>query len=101
VIDLSISTPPDAADRVANPFRVRYRPRLQPRDVPIVIGLVLLGAAPHNASAVINDQPYQIGDLFEGLIVSSISAESVELRDSRSIVRLPIQDRPLTLRLAR
>jgi hypothetical protein len=60
-----------------------------------------LGAAPHNASAVINDQPYQIGDLFEGLIVSSISAESVELRDSRSIVRLPIQDRPLTLRLAR
>lgn len=84
-----------------NPFRLRYEPPGVPREVRVEIESVLLGKADGDASAVINGRLYSRGDALEGLPIAAISAQGVELRRGDALLRLPLQDKPLVLRLPR
>ena len=73
-------------DLVPNPFRVRYHPQPQTRNVPLAIDLVLVGDKPADCSAIINGRLYSPGDTLEGMSIAVIGAETVELRQRNLIV---------------
>jgi hypothetical protein len=101
VIDLASAPAPEESDPLPNPFRVRYRPRMQVRQISLEIGLVLVGNRPEDASVVINGKLYSQGDLFEGLPIASIAPDTIELRQDKVLLRVPVGDRAITLRLLR
>lgn len=101
ILDLTAASVPQDPDPLPNPFRVRYRPRMQVREVSLQIGLILVGSRPEDASAVINGKLYSRGDRFEGLLISSITPDTIEFRQDKLLLRVPIEDRPVTLRLLR
>ena len=101
VLDVAGAGEPMEDDRVPNPFRVRYHPQPQTRDVPLAIGLVLVGDKPADCSAIINGRLYSPGDTLEGMSIAVIGADTVELRQRNLIVRVPVEDKPAILRLPR
>lgn len=101
VIDLVAGISRDETTTAPNPFRVRYQPKLQTREIALNVGLVHVGQAPPLSSVIINGELYGIGDAIETLTVASISPEWIELRTSQLTARIPVQDRPVVLRLPR
>ena len=101
ILDLTAAPVPQDPDPLPNPFRVRYRPRMQVREISLQIGLILVGRHPEDASAVINGKLYSPGDLFEGLPIASITPDTIEFRQDKLLLRVPVEDRPVTLRLLR
>jgi hypothetical protein len=89
------------SDSIPNPFRVRYRPPLPLREVPITIDSILIGTRPDQDAAVINGRLYSPGETLDGMRVSAISTEAVDLRHNQLLLRIPVQDGPVTLRLSR
>jgi len=82
-----------------NPFRVRYHPPLPMRDLHLGINSILIGTDRDTNAVVINGKLYSAGDDLCGLRVSAISNESIDLRHGNLLLRLPVQDKPVTLRL--
>jgi len=101
ILDVAAAGEPVDRDAIPNPFRVRYRPRLQVREVPVTIGLVLVGSNPAGGTAVINGRLYSPGDLLEGMTIAAITADTIELTQGNLLLRLPVQDKPVSLRLLR
>jgi hypothetical protein len=101
VLDLAAVQQAQTYDAIPNPFRIRYRPPPAIREVPLIISTVLIPDRPEDASAVINGRLCSPGDLIEGLTLSRISADSLELRGDDLVLRVPVQDKPPKLRLSR
>ncbi len=101
VIDLAAGISHDETATAPNPFRVRYQPKIQTRELALNVGLVQVGQAPHQSSVVINGELYGIGDAIETLTVATISPEWIELRTAQLAARVPVQDRRVVLRLPR
>ena len=101
ILDVADAEEPMEDDRVPNPFRVRFHPHPQTRDVPLAIGLVLVGDKPADSSAIINGRLYSPGDLLEGLSIAAIGADILELRQGNLTVLVPVQEKPAILRLPR
>ena len=101
ILDLTSAPVPQDPDPLTNPFRVRYRPRMQVREVPLQIGLILVGDRPEAASAILNGKLYSVGDVFEGMPIAAITPGTIELRQDQLLLRIPADDRPITLRLLR
>jgi hypothetical protein len=88
-------------DPIPNPFRLRYHPAAEVREVRLEIGSVLVGGRAGDASAIVNGQVVSPGDSLEGLKVASIDGDALELVRDGVRVRLPVGDRAFTLRLPR
>ena len=101
VLDVAGAGEPMEDDRIPNPFRVRYHPKPQTRDISLAIDLVLVGDKPADSSAMINDRLYSPGDTLEGMSIVAIGAETIELRQGKLLVRVPVEDKPAVLRLPR
>lgn len=101
MLDLTAASVPQDPDPIPNPFKVRYRAQMQVREVTLQIGLILVGDRPEDAAAVLNGKLYSPGDLFEGLPVVSITPEAIEFRKDKILLRVPVEDRPVTIRLLR
>lgn len=101
VIDLVAGISRDETATAPNPFRVRYQPKLQTREIALNLGLVHAGQDPRQSSVVINGELYGIGDAIETLTVAAISPYWIELRTAQFTARIPVQDRPVVLRLPR
>ena len=101
VIDLVAVTSRDESTTAPNPFRVRYQPKLQTREIALNVGLVHVGQNPSHSSVTINGEFYGIGDAIETFTISAISPEWIELRTPQLVARLPVQDRPIVLRFPR
>ena len=104
VLDLAGAIQAQVLDAVPNPFRVRYHPAAQICEVPVEISAVLIGTDPTEASAIINGKLYSPGDRLEGLRITSIAADILELRQGDILLRLPVEDetqRPWKIRLSR
>ena len=99
VLDLAAVRQAQDFDAIPNPFRIRYRPPAAVREVPLVISTVLITGRPEDASAIINGRLYSPGDRLEGLRLSRIEAERLELTGDGVVLRVPVQDRPPKLRL--
>jgi hypothetical protein len=99
VLDLAAVQQAATFDAIPNPFRIRDRPPPPVREIPLVVSCVLVPGRPEDAAAVINGRLCSPGDLCEGLRVSRIGAETLELRGNDCVLRVPVQDRPARLRL--
>ena len=64
-------------DPIPNPFRLRYHPAAEVREVRLEIGSVLVGGRAGDASAIVNGQVVSPGDSLEGLKVASIDGDAL------------------------
>jgi len=101
LLDVAAAVRARTFDAIPNPFRVRFRPPPPVREVTLAINSVLIPARPEDACVVLNGQLYSAGEKFEGLELARISAESLEFRDDGVVLRIPVEDKPAKLRLAR
>lgn len=97
IIDLAASaaTPAAVGDPV-NPFAVRAVPG-PTREVSLVVGGVILGAAP---CALVNKRLVQAGDRVESFLVEQVEAGGVLLRYNAHRLRLPVSPQPTRIKLA-
>ena len=79
-----------------NPFVQLYQPPVAFRELALVIAAAVPGPTP---SAVINDQPYSVGDRVEGLTVHRIEPDTVYLRKDAFLLACPVSEKTLKLRL--
>jgi len=101
VLDLAGAVQAQSFDALPNPFRNRYHPAPQIRELPLAITAVLIGRKPAEPSAIVNGQLYSTGDKLEGLMITAITAEALELRQDDILVRVPVQELAPRLRLLR
>jgi hypothetical protein len=101
VLDVVAAQRARTFDAIPNPFRDRSRPPPPIREVTLAIHSVLLPARPEDACVVLNGQLYSAGDKVEGLELIQIKAESLEFRGDGVVLRVPVEDKPTKLRLAR
>ena len=79
-----------------NPFVQLYQPPVAFRELSLVISAAVPGPTP---SAVINDEPYSVGDRLEGLTVHRIEPDMVYLRKDAFLLACPVSEKTLKLRL--
>jgi hypothetical protein len=97
VLDLSGAEGPREAEALPNPFRPRTRAPAPSRELPVAVRSVLVGGAV--AAAILNDEVVGAGDTWEGLTLEAVGDESVDLRKGPFLLRLPVREAPVTLRL--
>ena len=101
VLDLATAGQVESTDRIPNPFRTKHPPPRPFREVTLTVTAVLVGDKAGNATAMVNGRVYAAGDAIEGLTVAAITADAIELRTDRLRLRVPMQEQPVILRLAR
>jgi hypothetical protein len=85
--------------RPVNPFRLRFHAPVAARTVAVTISGVIRTENRSQDCCVLNGQVLRTGEVFEGLILSAISDLRVILTGDRYRLQLPVDDRPITLRL--
>lgn len=80
----------------ANPFAVRTLPPESVREIALRVGGIVRGPSP---CALINGRPVQAGDRVESLDVVRIEPAAVLLRHGAELLRLPLTEKPVRLRL--
>lgn len=95
VVELSAALLHPRIPGLKNPFAVRYvtTQALQSREIRI--DALSLGAKP---ACVIADHLYQCGEELGPFRIAAIDADGVYLRKDRFLIRIPMQDQPVTLR---
>lgn len=79
-----------------NPFAVRTLPPESVREVSLRVGGIVRGPSP---CALINGRPVQAGDRIESLDVVRIESAAVLLRRGSELLRLPLTEKPVRIRL--
>ena len=79
-----------------NPFVQLYQPPVTLHDLDLVVSAAVPGP---NPSAIINDEPYSLGDRFKELTVYRIDADTVYLRKDSFLLACPVSQKTLKLRL--
>jgi len=101
VLDFAAAQRARTFDAIPNPFRDRLRPPPTFGEVSLVVHSVLIPGRPEDACVVLNGRLYSAGDKVEGLELARISAESLEFRVDGAVLRVPVGDKPVRIRLAR
>ncbi len=96
VIDLVAVIVAEKPGEPVNPFTVRTVPPDAMREVTLHVGGIVAGPI---ACAVINDRLVQVGEIVESLAVERIEADAVLLRHSGLLLRLPVAEKPIRVRL--
>lgn len=96
VIDLVAVVVTEKPGEPVNPFTVRTVPADAMREVTLQVGGIVAGPM---ACAVINDRLVQVGEFVESLAVERIEADAVLLRHSGRLLRLPVAEKSIRVRL--
>lgn len=80
----------------ANPFAVRTLPPESVREIALRVGGIVRGPSP---CALINGRPVQAGDRIESLDVVRVEPAAVLLRHGAELLRLPLTEKPVRVRL--
>lgn len=96
VIDLVAVIVAEKPGEPVNPFAVRTVPPEARREVTLQVGGIVAGPT---ACAIINDRFVQARDSIESLAVERIEPDAVLLRHSGRLLRLPIAEKPVRVRL--
>lgn len=96
VIDLVAFVVSEKPGEPVNPFTVRTVPPEAMREVTLHVGGIVAGPM---ACAVINDRLVQVGEIIESLAVERIEADAVLLRHSGRLLRLPVAEKSIRVRL--
>jgi hypothetical protein len=95
IIELSPALLEPQSIGMSNPFRQRYQFETQLRETKITLNGISLGPVP---SCVIGEKIYNAGDSFESFTIESIDADGIFLRKESFLLRIPMQEAPITLR---
>jgi hypothetical protein len=80
-----------------NPFLQLYQPPYKPKDEKIIVSAAIPGP---NPTCIINGMMFAEGDKFEGaLAVYRVDADEIYLQRGAFLLKCPVSDRELTLRL--
>jgi hypothetical protein len=96
VIDLVAAIVTEKSGEPVNPFTVRTVPREAMREVSLQVGGIVAGPM---ACAVVNDRLVQVGEFVESLAVERIEPDAVLLRHSGRLLRLPVAEKAIRVRL--
>lgn len=96
VIDVVAALVSPKPGEPVNPFTVRTVPPETVREVTLLVGGVAFGATP---CAVVNDRLLQVGDAVDSLTIERIEADAVVARHSGKLLRLPVSEKPVRVRL--
>ena len=96
VIELDPSLLVTSEPVTTNPFVQLYQPPVSWRELAIQISAAVPGP---NPTAVIDDEPYGIGERFKNLTVYRIEPDTVYLRKDSFLLACPVSERLLKLRL--
>jgi hypothetical protein len=96
VIELDPSLLITSEPATTNPFVQLYQPPVSWRELAIRVSAAVPGP---NPTAVIDDEPYGIGERFKDLTVYRIEADTVYLRKDAFLLACPVSERLLKLRL--
>ena len=84
------------APATTNPFVQLYRPPVAWREWAIQVSAAVPGPKP---TAIIDGEPYSVGDHFKDLTVFRVEADTVYLRKDSFLLACPVSERTLKLRL--
>jgi hypothetical protein len=93
-LDPSLLAPSEPA--TTNPFVQLYLPPVSWRELAIHVSAAVPGP---NPTAIIDDEPYSVGERFKDLTIYRIEADTVYLRKDSFLLACPVSDRLLKLRL--
>lgn len=96
VIDLVAAIVTEKSGEPVNPFTVRTVPPEAMREVSLQVGGIVAGPM---ACAVVNDRLVQVGEIVESLAVERIESDAVLLRHSGKLLRLPVAEKAIRVRL--
>lgn len=96
VIDLVAFVVTEKPGEPVNPFTVRTVPPEAMREVTLHVGGIVAGPM---ACAIINDRLVQVGEIIESLAVERIEPDAVLLRHSGRLLRLPVSEKSIRVRL--
>ncbi len=96
VIDLVAAIVTEKSGEPVNPFTVRTVPPEAMREVSLQVGGIVAGPM---ACAVVNERLVQVGEIVESLAVERIEPDAVLLRHSGRLLRLPVAEKAVRVRL--
>lgn len=97
VIDLAaIAAQPNQGEEV-NPFAVRSLPTDAVREITLHVSGLIQGPAP---CALVNGRPVEPGETIETLTLTRIEPGAALFRHGPHVLRLPVSEKPVRLRLA-
>ncbi|OAM91926.1 hypothetical protein AW736_26460 [Termitidicoccus mucosus] len=79
-----------------NPFEQIYQPPVTLHEATLVVSGIVTGGRP---GAILNNQPYLIGEHFKGLTLHRVDADTAYLRKDRFLLACPVSKRELRLRI--
>lgn len=95
VIELSPSLLDPPIPGLTNPWRQRYQFKTELVETTIRVEGISLGEEP---TCIIGEKLYSVGDQFAVFTVASIDGEGIYLRRDAFLLRIPMQEKPITLR---
>jgi len=84
------------APSTTNPFVQLYQPPVAWRELAIQVSAAVPGP---NPTAIIDGEPYSVGDRYKDLTVYRVDADTVYLRKDSFLLACPVSERTLKLRL--
>jgi hypothetical protein len=84
------------APTTTNPFVQLYQPPVAWRELAIQVSAAVPGPKP---TAIIDGDPYSVGDRYKDLTVYRVEADTVYLRKDSFLLACPVSERTLKLRL--
>lgn len=97
VIDLAaIAAQPNQGEEI-NPFAVRSLPTDAVREITLHVSGLIQGPAP---CALVNGRPLEPGETIETLTLARIEPGAALFRHGPHLLRLPVSEKPVRLRLA-
>jgi hypothetical protein len=95
MIDLVAAAKTPAADEV-NPFAVRSQPGDAGREVSLHVSGLILGK---NPCALVNGRPLEPNEAIEGLVLIRIIEGAAIFQHGSHLLRLPVAEKPVKIRL--
>jgi len=93
-LDPNLLVAPEPA--TTNPFVQLYQPPVTWRELAIQVSAAVPGPKP---TAIIDGEPYSVGDRFKDLTIYRVEADIVYLRKDSFLLTCPVSERSLKLRL--
>jgi hypothetical protein len=79
-----------------NPFEQVYQPPVTLHETTLVVSGIVTGGQP---GAILNNQPYLVGEHFKGLTLHRVDADTAYLRKDKFLLACPVSKRELRLRI--
>jgi hypothetical protein len=99
ILDLTGIGEPAGPDDTPNPFRLRSSPPAPAREARLSVRSILVGGGV--PAALLNGEVLGIGETWDGMVVAAITEDTVELRQGPFLLRIPVQEEPVVIRLPR